>query len=333
MTIRVVKPGLLTTIQDLGRYGYAHLGISPSGAADPLSFRIANRLVGNDDNTPALEMTLLGATLEFEESAIVAITGAQGECRIGNRRPQSAPSLRGLGWNSGGGGEPGTGLLPPHAACELPEGTVLEYGGMISGARSYLAIQGGFETPLVMGSASTFVAGHFGGSQGRGLRKGDLLQVRGHSSLQARALHPGALDGLCARQPLRITKGPQQDWFDREAFRQLLHTAYVVSEHSDRKGVRLNGAAVRPCKQSELLTEGISLGAIQVPQDGQPIILLVDQQTTGGYPKIANVIAADMYRVGQLRPRDEVRFAEVSLPEAIQALAEQERWLENIFDL
>jgi antagonist of KipI len=130
---------------------------------------------------------------------------------------------------------------------------------------------------------------------------------------------------------LRVTKGPQQDWFEVDAFARLFSTPYIVSEQSDRTGLRLKGAAVRPRDNSELLSDGIPLGAIQVPQDGQPIILFVDQQTTGGYPKIANVIAADVHRVGQLRPRDEVRFVEVSVAEALQALAEQERWLREVF--
>ena len=307
MTIRVAKPGLFTAIQDLGRHGYAHLGVSPGGAADPLSFRIANRLVGNDDNVPALEMTLLGATLEFEGSAVVAITGAGCECTVGASTQ-----------------------LPAHTAYELPQGTVLECGSMSSGARCYLAVQGGFEVPIVMGSASTFVGGHSGGFPGRTLQKGDVLQVRRHGSLRSRVLRPGALDLLRAPQPLRVTRGPQQAWFAPEAFEHLFRTAYFVSEHSDRRGIRLTGAAMHPREQSELLTEGTPLGAIQVPRDGQPIILFVDQQTTGGYPKIANVIAADIHRVGQLRPRDEVRFVEVSIPEAIRILVEQERWLGDI---
>jgi allophanate hydrolase subunit 2 len=129
---------------------------------------------------------------------------------------------------------------------------------------------------------------------------------------------------------LRVTKGAQQDWFAPEAFENLFSTAYIVSEQSDRTGLRLKGGVVRPREHSELLTDGIPLGAIQVPQDGQPIILFVDQQTTGGYPKIANMIAADIHRVGQLRPRDEVRLFEVSIAEAIQTLREQERWLRGI---
>jgi antagonist of KipI len=307
MTIRIAKPGFFTTVQDLGRYGYAHLGISPAGAADSLSLRIANLLVGNEENAPALEMTLLGATLECKESTVIAITGANCECKIGLDQ------------------------VPSMTAFELPAGAVLQCGSMTTGARCYLAVQGGLEIPLVMGSASTFVAASFGGFQGRRLQSGDVLQVRKHSSLGVRALRHGALDAFHRQFPLRSTKGAQQDWFGPEAFERLFSSTYIVSEQSNRTGLRLKGEAVRPREQSELLTDGIPLGAIQVPQDGQPIILFVDQQTTGGYPKIANVIAADMHRVGQLRPRDEARFAEVSIAEAVQALRRQEQWLKEIF--
>jgi len=307
MTIRVATPGFFTTVQDLGRYGYAHLGISPAGAADPLSFRIANRLVGNNESAPALEMTLLGASLEFDESAIVALTGAACECKAGSAQ------------------------VPANAAFDIPAGAVLQCGSVTDGARCYLAVQGGFEIPLCMGSASTFVAGHFGGFKGRRLQGGDVLGIRQHGSLRVRSLRPRALESLRAPQALRVTKGPQEDWFDPEAFEKLFTSAYTVSEQSDRAGVRLKGEVVRPREQSELLTEGIALGAIQVPPDGQPIILFVDQQTTGGYPKIANVIAADMHRVGQLRPRDEVGLVEVSIAEAVQMLDQQEHWLTEIF--
>ena len=308
MTIRVAKPGFFTTVQDLGRYGYAHLGISPAGAADPLSFRIANRLAGNEENAPALEMTLLGATLEFDESAVIAITGASCECKTG------------------------LGQMPANTAVEIPAGVVLQCGSMMTGARSYLAVQGGFDVPSVMGSAATHVGGHFGGFRGRRLQSGDVLNVRTHNSARVRRLRSGALDSLRVARPLRVTKGAQQDWFGPEAFEKLFSSTYIVSEQSDRTGLRLKGETVRPREQSELLTDGIPLGAIQVPQDGQPIILFVDQQTTGGYPKIANVIAADMHRVGQLRPRDEVRLADVSIPVAVQMLREQERWLLEIFE-
>jgi biotin-dependent carboxylase-like uncharacterized protein len=202
---------------------------------------------------------------------------------------------------------------------------------MTTGARCYLAIQGGFDILQVLGSASTFVPGHFGGFDGRRLQRGDVLQVRRNGSLRVRSLRGAALEWIHSPGPLRLTKGAQQDWFGPQAFEKLFSSAYIISEQSDRTGLRLKGEAVRPREQSELLTDGIPLGAIQVPQDGQPIILFVEQQTTGGYPKIANVIAADMHHVGQLRPRDEVRFAEVAIAEAVQLLYEQERWLTEIF--
>jgi antagonist of KipI len=298
MPIRVNNPGLLTTIQDAGRYGYSHLGISSCGAADSLAYRIANLFLGNEENAPALEMTLLGATLEFKDAVVITLTGADCDCRLEGK------------------------VTPMWQAIEVAPGEV------------YLAIEGGFDVAPVLGSASTDRAGHFGGYQGRKLLKGDLLRIRkprAAKSRRARRLQTNALDTLYPRRPIRVTRGTQQDLFDREAFEKLFSRAYVVSDDSDRSGLRLKGEAIRPPNASQLITDGIPLGAIQVPQDGQPIILFVDQQTTGGYPKIANVIAADMHRVGQLRPRDSVRFAEVTMAEAIESLRQQEEWLKTIF--
>jgi antagonist of KipI len=307
MAIHVKEPGLLTTVQDLGRYGYAHLGISLGGAADRLAMRIANLLVGNTENAATLEMILTGATLEFDEASVVALTGGQCDCRIGG---ETAPM-----WQ----------------AVRVPARGVLACGGMKSGARLYLAAQGGLDVRPIMGSASTNLAAHFGGLEGRGLRKGDLLGVRRGPNSSLRTLKRGAVEGLYSREPIRVTRGAQQDWFGPEAFDKILCCPYTVSEESNRSGLRLKGEPISPRVRSQLLTEGVSLGAIQVPQDEQPIILFVDQQTTGGYPKIANVIAADMHRVGQLRPREQVRFAEVAIPEAIRLLREQEERLKQIF--
>ena len=307
MTIRVVKPGFFTTVQDRGRYGYAHLGISPAGAADTLSLRIANLLAGNEEYAPALEMTLLGAALEFEERAIIAICGASCDCKVGQNR------------------------LAANAAVELPPGSVLQCGSTTDGARCYLAIQGGFDVPPVMGSASTDIRGCFGGHEGRRLQTGDMLRVRHMKRADMRRLAKGALDATRQPGPVRVTCGAQNDWFTADGYGRFLASTYAVSEQSDRAGLRLQGEAVSPREPKQLLTDGIPLGAIQVPQNGQPIILFVDQQTTGGYPKIANVIAADMHRIGQLRPRDEVRFAEVSVAAAIEALRAQERRLKELF--
>ena len=307
MSLRVRDPGLLTTVQDLGRYGYSHLGISPGGAADSLAMRIANLLVGNAENAAALEMTLAGVTLEVDEQSVVALTGSKCDCRINN---DTAPM-----WQ----------------AIRVPAGGVLTCGPMKTGSRLYLAIQGGLDVQPIMGSASTNMAGHFGGFEGRWLRKDDLLGVRKGPNSRLPTLKPGTVEALYSREPLRVTRGAQHDWFGLEAFGKLLSCPYTVSEQSNRSGLRLKGEPISPRVRSQLLTEGISLGAIQVPQDEQPIILFVDQQTTGGYPKIANVITADLYRLGQLRPREQVRFIEVAIPEAIHLLRDQEEWLKQIF--
>jgi antagonist of KipI len=307
MSLRVQDPGLLTTVQDLGRHGYSHLGISPGGAADSLAMRIANLLVGNAENAGTLEMTLAGVTLEFDKQSIVALTGAKCDCRINS---DAAPMWQPI---------------------QVPAGGVLACGLIKTGARSYLAIQGGLDVQPIMGSASTNMAGHFGGFEGRSLRKGDLLGVRKGSNSRLLTLKPGAVEGLYSSEPLRVTRGAQHHWFGVEAFGKLLSCPYTVSEQSNRSGLRLKGEPISPQVRSQLLTEGVSLGAIQIPQDEQLIILFVDQQTTGGYPKIANVIAADLYRVGQLRPREQVRFIEVTIPGAIHLLQEQEEWLKRIF--
>jgi antagonist of KipI len=303
MTIHVKSPGLLSTIQDAGRFGYAHLGISPAGAADGMALRIANRLVGNDENTAALEMTLIGAALEFDESCVVALAGGECDCRLGNA------------------------AVPMWKAVRVAAGEVLTCGPVKSGARVYLAVQGGFDVPLILGSASTNLDGHFGGADGRSLRKGDLLSVINRPAQSPMELKAGAKQRLYPAGALRVTRGPQKEWVGAETFEGLSFSSYRVSEDSNRSGLRLKGEQLKPREESQLITEGVALGSVQVPPDGQPIILFVDQQTTGGYPKIANVIAADMHRVGQLRPRDEVRFEEVTIPEAIRLLREQEEWL------
>lgn len=307
MNIRVLKPGLSTTVQDRGRYGYAHLGISPCGAADALSLRIANIVVGNDEFAPALEMALLGATLEFDQRAIVAVSGGACDCKVGRYR------------------------VPTNTAIEVPAGGVLQCGSTSSGARCYLAVQGGIDVPLVMGSASTDLRGGFGGFVGRRLRMEDVLSIGKNGGRRPRRLRAEKLADQPQSGPIRVTRGVQNEWFSGDEYEKFLAMPFEVSEQSDRAGLRLKGPSIESSERKQLLTDGIPLGALQVPQNGQLIILFVDQQTTGGYPKIANVIAGDMHRIGQLRPRDVVRFAEVSIADAVEALQEQERWLKSIW--
>ncbi len=300
--IRVIKPGLQTTIQDLGRFGYAHLGLSPAGAADRFSFRAANLLVGNDENAPALEMTLLAPVLEFHSAATVAITG-------------SALSSS----------------IPTYELFEVSAGQRIELGSLTSSARAYLAVRGGFDVPQVMRSSSTFLPAAIGGHQGRALRVGDILQVANTAPGAPLPADAGKLRALISSRPMRTVAAPQSNRYSSEAMELFYSQAFQVSEASNRSGIRLAGAPIVSSDSSELLTEGVALGAIQVPSDGQLIILFVDQQTTGGYPKIGNIIAADLPRIGQLRPRDPVHFQLVTLDEAVEALRESEKLFHEAF--
>ncbi|MGE5112638.1 MAG: biotin-dependent carboxyltransferase family protein [Acidobacteriaceae bacterium] len=301
--IEILNPGLLTTVQDLGRSGWAHLGISPAGAADPMSARIANRLVGNDEGAAVLEMTLVGATLSFRAACTIALVGAD-----------ISPAI-----------------LPMFEPVQVKAGFILDCGPLSNGARTNLAVSGGLKVPEVLGSASTHLAASFGGFHGRALRRGDVIPIGTSKPPRDRGIPTCLRELVRRRNEIRVTRGPQHDIFGAEAWRQFCSSEYLVTERSNRLGLRLSGTAIIPASRTELLTEGVSLGAIQIPPDGQPIILFVDQQTTGGYPKIANVIAADMHCIGQLRPRDTVRFQTVSLEEAVAALREQEVSLAEAF--
>jgi antagonist of KipI len=273
----------------LGRFGYAHFGISASGAADPLALRAGNLLVGNAENAAALEMTLVGGAFEFETAAVIALTGS----------------------DFGAG-------LPLWSAVEIKAGQTVHCGATHSGARCYLSVRGGIAVPKVMGSASVHVMTGVGG---HALRAGEVLPVGDAAVRRPRGPARGAPEyqrgGL-----LRTTPAPQADWFSGDWYA----ASYVVSEESNRMGLRLRGPTI-PSPGGHMLTEGVPLGAIQVPPDGQPIILFVEHQTTGGYPKPANVISADFCRLGQLRPRDEVHFEQVTIEQALSLLQSQEQWL------
>lgn len=301
--IRVLKPGVLTTVQDLGRPGYAHLGLSPAGAADSLSLRAANLLVGNPEDAAAVECTLLGPTLEFDAEATLAISGSA--------------SANGLPWNQ---------------TFTVAAGERLSLGALTSGARAYIAVRGGIDVAHVMDSASTFLPAAIGGYHGRALKTGDELPVGQHFAHAPRKLRPGHLPPTTEASPLRVLPAMQASWFGDDAYESFAHASYIVTDKSNRSGLRLSGDPIRALQQQELITEGIPLGGIQVPSDGQPIILFVDQQTTGGYPKIATVISADLPRIGQLRPRDEVKFHGTSLQQAWQILRDQERRFHEAFE-
>jgi len=270
---------------------------------------LGNRLLGNPDTSAALEMTLLGGTFLFPQGAAVALTGSD-----------FAATLDGVPvelWTS----------------IEVSPGQILRLRHTRSGARCYLCVQGGIAVQPFLGSASTHILSGLGGFEGRALRKGDVLKsVPTVGSFRKRKLSQQARERLAPRQILRVTPGPQAHWFPESWRQSFYRSRYRVSEESNRMGLRLVGPCFeRPPHSAdfagEMVTEGVSLGAIQMPYGGLPIILFVEQQTTGGYPKIANVISADLPSLGQLRPRDEIRFELVGWEAARRLLREQESLL------
>jgi antagonist of KipI len=321
-TLEVLAPGLLTTVQDLGREGFGPMGVSPSGAADPIALRIGNRLVGNTEGAAGLEMTLLGGTFQFQGGRVAALTGSD-FCATLDNGPVST-------WNS----------------FKVEPGQTLRVGPTRSGARCYLCIQGGISVPQFLGSASTHFLSGLGGHEGRALRKGDVLKIgdppeakqKGTSKSacsagsardanRARKVAAKALELLALRKVLRVTAGPQSKWFSKAAQKAFYANVYRVTEEANRMGLRLDGPRLPEGAHGEMISEGVSLGAIQIAAGGLPIILFVDQQTTGGYAKVANVITADLHSLGQLRPRDEIRFEPVSFATARKLLIEQEKLL------
>jgi antagonist of KipI len=299
--IQVQEPGLFTTVQDLGREGFGPLGVSTSGAADAISLRLGNRLVRNPEGAAGLEMTLLGGTFLFPEGAVIALAGSDFGATLDGKPVEL--------WT----------------AFESRPGQALRLGPTRSGARCYLCVRGGIAVKLFLGSASTHILSGLGGHDGRALRKGDVLKIGAESGpIHGRTLTARALKELQPRKVLRVTEGPQSDWFPESARRLFYESRYRVAEESNRMGIRLEGAIVPVPSGGEMISEGVSLGAIQVPEGGKPIILSVEQQTTGGYPKIANVISADFHSLGQLRPRDEIRFERVDWETARELLREQE---------
>jgi len=302
----VETPGLLTTVQDLGRVGYGAIGVSPSGAADPVALQIGNRLVGNAPGAAALEMTLAGGTFAFPEGGVISLAGA-----------------------NFGGQLDGRELAPWRAHAVMP-GKRLTLGATRDFARCYLCVAGGIQVEAFLGSASTHLLSGLGGWQGRALRKGDVLPVgEVKERIRQKKMAAGVLDALRPRKTLRVTRGPQSGWFGEEIRKRLLEEEFRVSEEANRMGLRLEGPLLAAREKKEMISEGAPLGAIQVTPSGQTILLFVEQQTTGGYPKIANVISADLHSVGQLRPRDTVRFEEVSFEQARALWIEQQRLLES----
>jgi antagonist of KipI len=300
----VIRPGLLTTIQDVGRWGYQSRGVPVAGPMDPYSHRAANALLGNHASAATLEVTLLGPELGFEEERLIVVTGAEFELRVSGR------------------------AVPTNVPCIAPAGSSLTFGQRIRGARAYIGVDGGFESPSLLGSRATHVAVGMGGLGGRALKAGDRLPL-GERGFRRREARPFA--GLSAlpdgHARVRVMIGRHHHHFRADALDVLQNAPYALSPRSDRMAFRLEGSPLAHASDADIISEATPIGSIQVPSSGMPIVLMADRQTTGGYPKIATLISADLGLAGQLAPGDRISFAVCSAQEAMAALIAQERAL------
>ena len=303
----VIQPGLLTTVQDMGRYGYQQYGVPVSGAIDNYALRAANLLVGNHEGEACLEITLLGLKLRVLANTVVAITGADLNPILNN------------------------GSLPMWEAVIAGSGDTISFSRPRRGCRSYLAVAGGIDVPKVMGSSSTYVKSRLGGFEGRPLRAGDRLKSgKARPAILRRRLPPQYLPEYRNANELRVILGPQDDRFTEEGIHTFLSSEYTISTESDRVGYRLQGPRIEHKAGADIISDGIPLGAVQVPGDGLPIILLVDRQTTGGYTKIATVITADIPKLAQSGPGDTVRFRQITEEAAHRVLREYEQTIGDL---
>ena len=294
MGIRILSSGLLTTVQDLGRTGYQRTGISPSGAVDRKALKIANILVGNQPGEGALEMTMTGASMEFTEPDVVAVTGGDFEATLNGIR------------------------MPMYAAVPVRTGDVLALGPAKNGCRAYAAFAGGLGVPVMMGSKSTNLKCGIGGFEGRRLKADDELPFSAPcAELDKMELRRVDLPDLPGPEALvRVVLGPQDDYFTQAGIRTLLSEAWTVTNRCDRMGCALDGTPIEYRTKADIISDGIPFGAVQIPSDGKPIVMLSDRQTTGGYAKIAAVISSDLPVFAQRRPGDRIRFQKISMREA-----------------
>ena len=325
MSITVLEPGPLTTVQDAGRIGYAAQGYRSCGAADSYAYRLGNALVGNPAGAAVLECTLRGVTLRFETDTVFALTGAEGPAAL-------------------------DGAPVPYAAPRFAKaGSVLKMGMAATGLRSYLAAGGGIDTPPVLGSRATDIKCGIGGLFGRKLAAGDLLPIGACDTgalwqkitaaqldrpLRDKAVRSGAYPvrvlGAQTLPLLRAVAGPQDDAFTEAGQRSFTHSVYTLTPNCDRMACKLAGAAIEMKHGADILSDGIAAGSVQVSADGQPIVMLADHQTTGGYAKIATVISADLPALAQLRPGQRVCFDFVTPAQAVQAARRQAAVLRQV---
>jgi antagonist of KipI len=300
----VQEPGPLTTVQDLGRFGHLRVGIPTSGPMDRDAFVLGNRLVGNPDGAAGLECTLVGPRLELTDDRLVAVTGAD-----------VAPTLNGA-------------AMPAWQAVPAKAGDVLRLGPARSGVRAYLAVAGGLATPPVLGSRATYVRGRLGGLEGRALRKGDRLPLGAAARGPARRVRAARVPAYGAEITVAVILGPQDDQFTVAGIDAFLSGPYELLPQSDRMGARLKGPFIEHTRGHDIVSDGVPMGGIQVIGEGQPIVLLADRQSAGGYTKIATVCSFDLGRIAQLKPGGRLTFRRVTVAEAHAMLRDSRRALD-----
>ena len=315
MGLEVLRGGAQTTVQDRGRIGFQDLGFSESGVMDRRAFRLANALLDNAPNDAVLEITLIGPKLLFRSDNCFVITGAD------------------LGAELNGAGIEMNRVYAAKAGDILswPKGFPKKPGGL----RAYLGLAGGIDVPMLMGSRSTYLRGKLGGFEGRALREGDILEFcapeRSLPNMSARFVREDQESVYgAAEKTVRVVLGPQDDRFTEKGIQTFLNEIYTVTDKSDRMGFRLDGPVLEHVTVADIVSDGIAYGAVQVPREGKPIILLADRQATGGYTKIANVITVDIPKVAQSRPGAKIRFVQVSVEEAQTLILEEEAWFEAL---
>lgn len=307
--IRVNKAGMFSTIQDQGRWGYQAYGMPVAGAMDRYASRVANLLAGNASDAAVLEMTLLGGSFCFTEETRAAICGAEMKATLNGKRVEN--------WSS----------------FQIPAGGELEFSFAENGCRAYLALQGGFDVPVVLGSRSTYSRGGIGGFSGRALKSGDALSVipTSNEAWRPYRLPQRYAPGQSCEIKVRVLLGPQEELFTPDGIETFLTQSYVISNEADRMGYRFEGAKIEHCAKADIISDALCLGAVQVPGHGMPIVMMADRQTTGGYAKIATVIGPDLRLLAQAKPGDAVRFVACSDAEAVASLErEEEAYLEIV---
>jgi biotin-dependent carboxylase-like uncharacterized protein len=312
---KIINPGPLSTIQDEGRKGYQKFGMPVAGAMDKFSYRISNLLVGNNDDSAVIEFTMKGPEMIFLVNTVIAITGAEMAPFIDN--------------------EP----IPMWQSIPVKKGNILSFNEIKSGFRGYIAMRGGIKVPELLGSSSTYLRAGIGGVNGQKLASGNILslkEVEGNIyDFKNFRLPKKFVPEYRDIEKMHVILGPQDDLFKTESIDMFLSSNYRVTSQSDRMGYRLEGPKIEHKENADIISDGIPLGAIQVPGDGQPIILLADRQTTGGYAKIATVVSADLDKIAQLRPGKLIKFIEISLDAAYKILNTREKIIDEIeeFDL